>query len=125
VITELRGSGSPGEDGAWTIEGVPVGRYTITIAGSGFVQQSYEEALEPAQVANVNVRLMSESQPAVVPPPGVPLEVTVRGGRLARESTKRTIDWREIARIPGTNGDVLRDNRGGVGWTSRRVRVKP
>jgi hypothetical protein len=36
------------------------------------------------------------------------LEVTVRGERPAREVTKRTLERREIERIPGTGGDALR-----------------
>lgn len=36
------------------------------------------------------------------------LEVNVRGDRLPREVTKRTLTQRELARIPGTNGDALR-----------------
>ena len=36
------------------------------------------------------------------------LEVIVRGERPAREVTRRTVDRREIERIPGTGGDALR-----------------
>ena len=35
-------------------------------------------------------------------------EVRVRGARPSREVTKRTLDQRELTRIPGTNGDALR-----------------
>ncbi|MBI4701045.1 MAG: TonB-dependent receptor [Deltaproteobacteria bacterium] len=36
------------------------------------------------------------------------LEVVIEGARPEREVTKRTLEQREIARIPGTSGDALR-----------------
>ncbi len=60
---------------------------------------SVEEALAAGEQLEVKYRLL---------PQGDGLEVTVRGERPPREVTKRTIEQREINRIPGTNGDALR-----------------
>lgn len=97
-------------DGAFRLDGVPAGTYRITVAAGGFVEQSYEESLDPGQEASVDVRL------ARVPVVTAPLanndgdvdEVEVRGTRPPREVTRRTLEQRELARIPGTNGDALR-----------------
>jgi len=100
-------------DGAWRIEGVPAGTYKITVANAGYGPQTYEEALDPGTETQVDVRLAREQvAPPPPPPPGVDIgeveEVTVRGTRPPREVTKRTLEQRELSRIPGTNGDALR-----------------
>ncbi len=92
-------------NGAFHVDGVPAGRYRITIAGEGFVEQSYDETLEPGEEAKVDVRLAHPEGAA--PKTGID-EVQVRGVHPPREVTKRTLDQRELARIPGTNGDALR-----------------
>jgi TonB family protein len=102
------------EDGTWRVDGVPAGTYTITVEASGFAPETYEETLEPGTEANVELRLARPERPEEPPPlpPGVSPseveEVTVRGTRPPREVTKRTLEQRELARIPGTNGDALR-----------------
>lgn len=96
-------------DGTFRVEDLPAGSYHIAVSSEGFVEQSYDETLEPGQEANVNVRLARE--PAVKPPApkGEEVEeVEVRGTRPPREVTKRTLEQRELSRIPGTNGDALR-----------------
>ena len=100
-------------DGSWRIEGVPAGTYKITVASSGYAPQTSEETLDPGTETQVDVRLAREQAAAPPPPPpGVAVEeveeVTVRGKRPPREVTKRTLEQRELARIPGTNGDALR-----------------
>jgi TonB family protein len=40
--------------------------------------------------------------------PDAPQEVRVAGAKPAREVTRRAIEQREIARMPGTNGDAIR-----------------
>lgn len=101
-----------GPDGAFRIEGVPAGTYRITVAAAGFDPEAYDETLDPGTVATIRIRLAREE---VAPPPLSPddfdgpiEEVTVRGTRPPREVTKRTLEQRELARIPGTSGDALR-----------------
>lgn len=102
-----------GAEGVWRIDGVPAGSYTVTIAASGYASQTYDETVDPGTEATIDVRL---SRPRIVVPPALPPgldesdveEVTVRGTRPPREVTKRTLEQRELARIPGTNGDALR-----------------
>jgi hypothetical protein len=108
-------SATAGADGTWRIEGVPAGTYKVTVAAAGFEPQTYEEELDPGTEATVDVRLAREEKalpPPPPPPPGVAAgeieEVTVRGTKPPREVTKRTLEQRELARIPGTNGDALR-----------------
>ena len=102
-------------DGSWRIEGVPAGTYKITVGSSGYGAQTYEETIDPGTETQVDVRLSREqaaAPPPPPPPPGVAVEdieeVTVRGKRPPREVTKRTLEQRELSRIPGTNGDALR-----------------
>jgi TonB family protein len=103
-----------GPDGAWRVEGVPAGTYKITVVAAGYAPQSYEETVDPGTEVEVDVRLAREQvEPPPPSPPDVELggpvaEVTVRGTRPPREVTKRTLEQRELNRIPGTNGDALR-----------------
>src|ERR1017187_836772 len=83
-----------------------------------------DETLNPGQEAVATDRLapLAAAEP---PPPSnadggsaeVVEEVEVRGEKPPREVTKRTLEQREISRIPGTNGDALRSlqNLPGVG----------
>jgi len=96
-------------DGSFKVEDVPAGTFHITVEASGFVEQSYDESLDHGQEAKVDVRLA----PVVVALPPSEKgedydEVQVRGDRPPREVTKRTLEQRELSRIPGTNGDALR-----------------
>jgi TonB family protein len=96
-------------DGAFRIEGVAPDTYTISVEAAGFDPQSYEETIDPGTESRADVRL--ERPDLAAPAAGVtgPVsEVTVRGTRPPREVTKRTLEQRELARIPGTNGDALR-----------------
>lgn len=97
-------------DGSFRVEGLPQGSYKVTVAASGFTPQVYEESIEPGQEASIAVRLSRLGSVALPPPPSDPevQEVEVRGVRPPREVTKRTLEQRELQRIPGTNGDALR-----------------
>jgi len=97
-------------DGTFRVDGLAADTYTVTVEAAGFDPQTYEETLDPGTEARADVRL---ERPGVVPPPppgvtGPVEEVTVRGSRPPREVTKRTLEQRELSRIPGTNGDALR-----------------
>ncbi|WP_129347020.1 TonB-dependent receptor domain-containing protein [Sorangium cellulosum] len=87
------------EGGAFAFVDLPPGRYQVTVAAPGFEPLSVEEEIAAGEQTEVKYRLL---------PRGEGLEVTVRGERPPREVTKRTIEQREINRIPGTNGDALR-----------------
>jgi TonB family protein len=108
-------------DGTWRIGGLPAGTYHVTVSAPGVVPHESEETVKPGEEAALTDRLA----PAVETPPGSPAsgapteieEVQVRGEKPPREVTKRTLERREINRIPGTNGDALRSlqNLPGVG----------
>ncbi len=96
-------------DGAFRVDDLPAGKYRITLAAGGFVEQSYEESLDPGQEAKVEVRLARQVTVLPASNKGEDVdEVQIRGTRPPREVTKRTLEQRELARIPGTNGDALR-----------------
>ncbi len=95
----LQRSFTTGEDGAFRFTELPPGKYRVTIAAAGFEPLSVEEEIAAGEQTEVKYRLLAE---------GGGLEVTVRGERPPREVTKRTLERREISRIPGTNGDALR-----------------
>lgn len=78
---------------------VEPGIYRVSIAGPGFEPVQSDETVEADQATDVTYRMYTESDE---------LEVTVRGERPPREVTRRTIERREIERIPGTSGDALR-----------------
>ncbi len=107
-------SATAGSDGSWSIPSLPAGTYTITVERSGYAAQSYEETLDPGTEAVVDLRLSRPDVEEQAPPPPSPglegpvEEVTVRGARPPREVTKRTLEQRELNRIPGTSGDALR-----------------
>ncbi|MCC6646182.1 MAG: TonB family protein [Polyangiaceae bacterium] len=85
--------------GAWQVRDLPPGKYTVSVAAAGYLPLTVEEEVEAGRATEVLYRL------SVV---GGEHEVTVRGERPPREVTKRTIERREMSRIPGTNGDALR-----------------
>ena len=102
-----------GDDGAFTIDKLPAGTYHFTIEAEGRVAQSYDDTLEPAQEASSTIRMAKISLDLPPPKPGEPappdvIDIEVKGERPPREVTKRTLDQRELSRIPGTNGDALR-----------------
>ncbi len=112
----LQGAGSDpvevrsGPNGEWTVHSLAPGKYTIRVGATGYETQTYEEELRPAEETTVEMRLVAVES---APPPSSPgqgevEEVTVRGVRPPREVTRRTLEQRELSRIPGTGGDALR-----------------
>lgn len=73
------------------------GTYRVTLSADGYEGLSVEEVLKDP--VEVKYRLL---------PKGGGLEVIVRGDRPPREVVKRTLEQREVSRIPGTNGDALK-----------------
>lgn len=75
------------------------GSYSVSISAAGYEPFDIVETLAEGEVIEVKYRLAYAADG---------LEVIVRGERPPREVTKRTLQKREIERIPGTNGDAIR-----------------
>ncbi len=86
------------EDGIWSFADLPAGTFTVTVRSPGYRPLELEEKLVAGEATEVVYRLVPEGE----------LQVVVRGTRPPREVTRRTLEKREIERIPGTNGDALR-----------------
>ncbi|HTQ03681.1 MAG TPA: TonB family protein, partial [Polyangiaceae bacterium] len=86
-------------DGRWRLENVPPGTYKVHVTLPGFEALDSTEEVAVGEETDVTLRLKPVSE-------GV--EVVVRGERPAREVTRRTVERRELERIPGTGGDALR-----------------
>jgi TonB family protein len=112
-------STTTGGDGAWRVDGLAAGTYHVTIRAVGRMLHEADESVELAEEVNSVDRLAPEAAPLPLAPDGGTdtEEVEVHGEKPPREVTKRTLDQREISRIPGTNGDALRSlqNLPGVG----------
>ena len=93
--------------GTWQIEGLKPGRYKVSAKAQGFSSFTSSEDVTAGEATDVTYRLAEATDE---------LEVTVTGERPPREVTRRTIERREIERIPGTSGDALRsvENMPGV-----------
>jgi TonB family protein len=97
-------------NGAWRVEGLPGGTYHLVIAAPGMVTREADEQVKAGEEASAVDRL-ERPKPVEVAPAGPEeeiQEVEVKGTKPPREVTKRTLDQREINRIPGTGGDALR-----------------
>jgi TonB family protein len=103
-VTVQSGAGVPieittGADGSWQIPDLPAGKVKVIVKSPGFQPLTLDEEITENTATEVVYRLSPE---------GSGLEVTVRGERPPREVTKRTLERRELSRVPGTNGDALR-----------------
>jgi TonB family protein len=85
--------------GAFTFDDLPAGTVSVTISAPGYEPLTVDETLAKGESTEVKYRLI---------PKGDGIEVVIRGARPPREVVKRTLEQREISRIPGTNGDALR-----------------
>ncbi|HLK41663.1 MAG TPA: TonB family protein [Polyangiaceae bacterium] len=101
-----------GADGSWRIEGLPAGSYHLVISAQGMAPHEADQSLAPAEEAGSIDRLAPQAPAATTAAPKPdeqPVEeVEVRGVKPPREVVKRTLEQREIDRIPGTGGDALR-----------------
>jgi TonB family protein len=86
-------------EGRFTLEGVAAGAYRVKIQAPGFEPVDSPEEVVAGEETDVILRLAPVSEG---------IEVVVRGERPPREVTRRTVERREIERIPGTSGDALR-----------------
>ena len=107
--------------GRWTLPRLPYGKYRLTLTAAGYQDQSADLELNPGEETSV-VQRMDRQAGAAAPPqigntpppagsaaPEPPVqEIVVKGTRPSREVTVRTLEQREMNRIPGTSGDALR-----------------
>lgn len=75
------------------------GKYKVKVNASGFDPFESDEEVVVGEAIEVKYRLAPVSEG---------IEIIVKGERPPREVTRRTLERREIARIPGTSGDALR-----------------
>jgi hypothetical protein len=104
TLKRVDGTGSPitittNPEGGFAFRGIDAGAYAVTISAAGFDPLTVTEDIAGGEAREVKYRLEVK---------GEGLEVTVRGERPPREVVKRTLQRREIDRIPGTNGDAIR-----------------
>ncbi|MGC4089390.1 MAG: TonB-dependent receptor [Polyangiaceae bacterium] len=86
-------------DGRFALKAAPAGHYKVRVTVEGFRELKQDEDVVAGEATDVIYRLA---------PLPTGIEVLVEGVRPAREVTRRTIERREIERIPGTGGDALR-----------------
>ncbi len=88
------------EQGRWVLKDVAPGAYRLHIEASGFSPMDSTEEVVAGEATDVTLRISPVME-------GV-IDIEVRGERPPREVTRRTVERREIERIPGTSGDALR-----------------
>jgi TonB family protein len=93
------------QNGKFRFKNLPPGRYRIEITATGFKPFAADETIAAGETLEVRYRVA-----LAAPRDGgaAGIEVTVHGERPPREVTRRTLERREIDRIPGTGGDALR-----------------
>jgi TonB family protein len=87
--------------GKFSLEGVAPGSYHLKVTSPGFLSVEIDETIVVGEITEVTYRVSPETEEGAI-------EVTVTGTRPPREVTRRTIERREIERIPGTSGDAIR-----------------
>ena len=87
------------EAGKWQVNDLPAGHYKVHVESPGFQPIENQEEVVAGEETEATYRLAPVSEG---------IEITVQGERPPREVTRRTIERREIERIPGTSGDALR-----------------
>jgi TonB family protein len=109
-----------GPDGTWRVDGLDAGTYHVTVRAPGRAPHESDETVQLGEEAASIDRLVLEESPQSSPAATGADDVTdveVHGTKPPRSVTVRTLEQREINRIPGTNGDALRSlqNLPGVG----------
>ena len=87
------------EAGKWQIVNLPPGRYKVHVESPGFQPADNQEEVGAGEETEATYRLAPATEG---------IEISVEGERPPREVTRRTLERREIDRIPGTGGDALR-----------------
>lgn len=86
-------------DGRFVAVELAPGEYTVRAESAGFQPLSVTEAVLAGEATSVVYRISEISEG---------IEVVVLGEKLPREVTRRTLERREISKVPGTGGDALR-----------------
>jgi TonB family protein len=86
-------------DGKFVASGLPAGAYSVKANVTGFQALDASEDVAAGEATSVVYRLSEVSD-------GV--EIVIVGEKLPREVTRRTLERREISKVPGTGGDALR-----------------
>jgi TonB family protein len=99
-----------GPDGSWRLRDLAPGTYHVTVGAPGMQPHVADVTVVAGEEVSSTDRLAAvrPAPPAAAAGEEAVEEVEVRGEKPPREVTKRTLDEREISRIPGTNGDALR-----------------
>lgn len=93
TVTDAQGRFSFGE--------LDEGSYRLSIEAPGFDALALTEDIVGGEATEATYRVTTEATKGVI-------DVFVEAERPPREVTRRTLERREIERIPGTNGDALR-----------------
>jgi TonB family protein len=103
---------STGPDGTWRLGDLAPGTYHVTVTAPKRAPHAADTAVQAGEEVSAVDRLSAETPAAAAQKKPaeeeVVEEVEVHGEKPPREVTKRTLEQREIGRIPGTNGDALR-----------------
>lgn len=96
--------------GAFEFSQVTPGNLTVQVSLAGYEPFRSAEVLGRGEVLELKLRLH---------PIGDGIEVTVKGERTDREVTRRSVERKELAVLPGTGGDALKviESMPGVGRT--------
>ncbi|MDP9000295.1 MAG: TonB family protein, partial [Myxococcota bacterium] len=103
-----------GAGGDWRLERLAAGAYHVTVTAPSMTPHEADETIKPGEEATSIDRLSPLVDSATTTGGATNVraddvvDVQVHGERPPREVTKRTLERREINRIPGTGGDALR-----------------
>jgi TonB family protein len=86
-------------EGGFVFPDLPPGKYKLKVNASGYDPFESDEEVVVGEATDLVYRIAPVSDG---------LEIVVKGERPPREVTRRTLERREISRIPGTSGDALR-----------------
>lgn len=92
-------SATSDKDGRWILSDMTPGAYRVDVEAIGFAPLQLQEVVVPGEVTEVTYRILPQSTET---------ELYVYGERPPREMTRRTLERRQVERIPGTSGDALR-----------------
>ena len=97
---EVLTSTETNEAGKFALRGVPEGKHTIRVSAAYFATLEVQESLSARESVEV-LYFMERTDRS-------PYEVFVRGKIPRKEVSRRTIQFEEIRRIPGAQGDAIR-----------------